>query len=320
MFDATLDATSVSPDRVSPDRDLADPAQTSAWHFDLGRQAVKRGDLVCALEHYVAALAAARLTDNVDLVDTAEISRAAVAISIGPRADEASCLRTILARHHNTDNGWLAAYTLARLYELEKEHKKGLFYARMASDRARWIDRADVRGSSANQLGNAYLAENLLDQARCAYSEALELFPAGDEVWSARILDNLGYCLVLEGKLEDGMRLLYRSLRTLRRHKAYRYAISSHIDLAFALQEAGRLPAARRHAQVALGLADHYGDFDALKNGLYLLGEVYFQLDDVERATATFGLLERRFFPNNPGLARRLLAVDVAQLVHLRRA
>lgn len=235
---------------------------------------------------------------------------------VGPRV-EVVPLREILLRNGEQANCRLAAYTLARHYELRKEFKKALFYARIARDRSVGLERDDYDASSHNQMGNALLALSEIDEACREYERALELMPADESSWRARILDNLGYCRMLQGRADEGYSLLYQSLGILRRSRASRFQISTRLDLSFAHLETGRLRHASRQARVALTLAEEFGDVDSIKNALFLLGES-FSLRGLEaQAESCFQRLQTDFFPDQAYLSGFLLSVDVRKLVNL---
>jgi Tfp pilus assembly protein PilF len=133
----------------------------------------------------------------------------------------------------------------------------------------------------------------------------------------ARILDNLGYCSILQGRHRQGYTYLYQSLRLLRRFGAERYQISSRLDLCFAHLETGHYRHAWRHGVAALELAQRMGEPDSVKNALYLLGEVANLQGDLDLARSYFSRLQREFFPDASYLPGFLLAVDVRKLVNL---
>ncbi|HVS64532.1 MAG TPA: tetratricopeptide repeat protein [Thermoanaerobaculia bacterium] len=244
---------------------------------------------------------------HVELCDTdeAEIERDLVA------------LRTILGRTHSVENGWLASHHLARIYERRKLFKRGLFYARMALDRSAWVERTDWTAYSHNLLGNLLLAESWVDEAEGHYRHALTLL-SSDDVWRARVLDNLGYCQALLGDLEQAFALLEESQSSFTRHRAERYTLSNHLALAFTHLLAGQDQAAREHADAAAGLARRFDDADALKNALYLLGQALQRLGDAPGAAHVFGRLQRRFYPDQPAIGDLLMQVDTLSLVNLR--
>ena len=94
-------------------------------------------------------------------------------------------------RNGDPVNCRIAAYNIARHYELAKNYKKALFYARIALERSEALGRRDWLASSHNLIGNTLLAESLIEQACAEYEQALELMPAEPTVAHAMILDNL---------------------------------------------------------------------------------------------------------------------------------
>jgi tetratricopeptide (TPR) repeat protein len=289
-----------------------------------GREAVLCGDLASAQQLYEAALAIARVTDNPAISDLLICNLAAVKIELGAAADVLPELRGVLMRTADMEVACLAAYQLARNFELEKGFKKALFYAQMARDRAEEADRAEYRASALNLLGNVLLAESREPEAIEAYETALELMPLEEEARRAHILDNLGYCRALQGRLPEAFELLYRSLRTLRRYGADRWLISTHLDLCFAHLEASRLNYARRHGERALTLAltpageVRLGTDDDHRNALYLLGEVAMMQGDMASGESYFARLQSRFFPESENTVPLLMAVGARNLVNLR--
>ena len=119
-------------------------------------------------------------------------------------------------------------------------------------------------------------------------------------------------------RVREGLRLLYRSLRTFRRAKADLDAAISHLDLCFAHLELERSREAKRHGERALELAEGHGDSDTVKNSLYLLGQTAILEGEPKRAQQYFSELERRFYPDRAGLANVLMSLDLRQVVNLR--
>lgn len=231
-------------------------------------------------------------------------------------------LREILMGGEDDVNCRLAAYNIARAYEYQKEFRKGRFYAQIALDRSRLLDHGDWLASSHNQLANFLLAESRFEDACREYHQALDrLADDGEDATRRRralIQDNLGYALFLLGRQDEGLDLLYRSLRTLRHLGARRDQISPRLDLSFALLELGRHRDALHHAAHALGLAEEMGEDDSVKNALYLLGEAAHQSGEPLEARHHFQTLQERYFPDSGQLADMLLTVDVRKLVNLK--
>lgn len=284
---------------------------------DTAQRALEVGDLDRALDLYDEALACAEQCDDHRLADLALCNRAAVAIELRCADTGLASLRAILVRNGDPVACRLAAYNLARAHELARDYKKALFYAQIAAQRSDSLGRPDWVASSHNQLGNLKLAQSQVDDACAAYELALSHMPADDDVWRARILDNLGYCWVVRGRVRDGLRLLYTSLRLLRRHKALRYQVSTRLDLCFAHLEAGRLEHARRHGLAAWDLAERFGDVESSKNALCLLGQTESLAGDRDAARAYFETLERHY-PGTPGMTDLLLALDVRKILNLK--
>jgi tetratricopeptide (TPR) repeat protein len=211
----------------------------------------------------------------------------------------------------------MAAYDIARYYELKKNYKKALFYARITRDRSEVLGRRDWIASSHNLIGNTLLAESFVEEACAEYEKALELMPVEPSPARGQILDNLGYCRTLQGRYDEAYRLLYESLRLLRRFGARRHEISVRLDLCFAHLETGRYRHSRRQGEAALALAGSLSDPAAAKNALYLLGEVANLSGNVGTARDYFARLQRDFFPEAGYLPEFLLAVDIRRLVNL---
>ncbi|HEY0513812.1 MAG TPA: tetratricopeptide repeat protein [Thermoanaerobaculia bacterium] len=282
-----------------------------------GLRAIETGELEEAAESFAAALRLAREQGDLKRIDLALCNWAAAVIELGRGDGEISRLREVLLRNSDPVNCRMAAYDIARHYELKKNYKKALFYARITRDRSEVLGRRDWLASSHNLIGNTLLAESFLEEACAEYEKALELIPAEPSPARGQILDNLGYCRTLQGRHEEGYRLLYESLGLLRRFGARRHEISARLDLCFAHLETGRYRHAHRQGTAALLLAESLGESDSVKNALYLLGEVANLSGDLEAARGHFARLHRDFFPDAGYLPEFLLAVDIRRLVNL---
>jgi len=282
-----------------------------------GARAVEAGHFDEAAELFELALIQAREHGDPRQVDLALCNRAAVAIELGCGEGELPRLREILMRNGDPLNCRIAAYNIARYYELAKSYKKALFYARIARERSEALGRRDWLASSHNLIGNTLLAESFVQQACDEYEKALQLSPPEPTVWQARILDNIGYCRILQDRHDEGYTYLYRSLALLRRFRAERFEISTRLDLCFAHIETERCQHALKHGTVALALAEKMGENDSVKNALYLLGEAENLRGNLGGARTHFSRLQRDFFPEATYLPGFLLAVDVRKLVNL---
>ncbi len=180
--------------------------------------------------------------------DRAFCHHAAVEIELGRGDARVPELRQILMRSADDESCYRAAYNIARSYELKKEHKKAAFYARIAHDRAEQVERPEWLAWSKNLRANLLLAESFFDRGLRAVRGGPAARAGGSPVWRAFIQDNLGYAHVVQGRLQEGFRLLYASLRVLHHHGAYK--VYPCLDLCYAHLEVGRLRSA-----VKFGLA-----------------------------------------------------------------
>ena len=233
------------------------------------------------------------------------------------RGEHLGRLRAILMAGDDAVSSRLAAYNIARAYEFRKEFRKGLFYAQTALHRSLRLDLPGWVASSHNQIGNFLLAQSRFEDACGEYEEALALLPAGPSRRKALILTNLGYSRAVLGH-SGALALIYRSLRMLRRLGARRDTIIPHLDLCYALLEAGRCRHAVSHGVRALALAEEAAEHDSIRHALFLLGEASQQRGNPELAREHFRRLQERYFPESPHLADLLLSVDVRKLINLK--
>jgi len=280
-------------------------------------EAVEAGRLEEALVLVEEALTWAEVSGEEFLRDRTLCNRAAIALELGAGAQHVPALRALLLRSSNAENSYLAAYTIARHYELQKDQSKGLFYAQVARDRAQTLDE-NRRAESLNFIANLLVAESRFEEAIAAYQEALDLLPSRDCLRGAVIGYNLGYCNALTGRSREGLALLYASLRSLLKRGADGHVMKAQLDLAFALLDADRARLAGRHAARALVLAERFEDSDAKKNALYLLGAAAVATGDRVGARRHFERLQQGFYPEADYLPELLLRVDVRQLVNLK--
>lgn len=287
---------------------------------DLGFEALRAGRLEEALEQLDEAYEVARQLEDRVLEDRAFLNRCGVHISLHGGGEGLGELRQLLMRSQDVVNCRLAAYNIARIYELRKEYKKGLFYARIARERGRQLEEVEPEwvASDHNQIGNFLVADSRFAEAIEEYRMALGAHVEAPEVRRAMIHGNLGYCHLVLGDHRRGFELLLRSLRTFRRAQATAQLAVTHLDLAFGYLEIERPRHARRHAGRALELLERSGGSeDAWKNALYLLGEACHLSGDEATARGHFERLQA-VYGDTPYLADFLLAIDVRKIINLR--
>lgn len=304
---------------------------------DRGYACAKNGQLEKAHALFLQALDAAQGCGTT-LEDRAFCNLAAIEIELRKPFDPLiPRLREVLVRGAYGESARLAAYHLARIYDLRKEHKKGLFYARVARERAEQLKRSDWISSSHNQVGNLLMADSRFDEAASEFERALCFLDSEesrclispeisaemsrestDDSLRALILDNLAYCRFVEGDTREGFSLAFRSLRLLRRNQARWWESLPHLTLCHGYLEIERVRPAIRHGIKALALADEVGDPDAQKNALFLMGEACNMAGNTAAAFEYFSELQEKHYPDHSFLPDFLLAVDVRQLVNLK--
>jgi tetratricopeptide (TPR) repeat protein len=282
-----------------------------------GQKAIDAGRLEEAVEILQTAVDLATEQGDPRLIDTTVCNRAAAMIEIGRGESELPRLREILVRNGDAANCRLAAYTIARHYEFNKNYKKALFYARITLSRSEQLDRRDWLASGHNLIGNTLLAESFVDQARSEYENALALVPLEPTPARAKILHNLGYCRTLQKQYSESYRLLYESLDIMKRFGVRRHEVLVRRDLCFAHLETQRYRLARLQGLKALALAESLNDRTEVKHILYLLGEVENLSGSTEMARGYFTRLQQEFFQGQSYLPEFLLAVDIRTLVNL---
>jgi tetratricopeptide (TPR) repeat protein len=280
--------------------------------------AVQAGNLEEALALLDAAIEQALRCGDAELADRAWCNRAAIAINRGELEEPLPELRRILMANRSQEASFLAAYNIARIYELRKEHKKGLFYAQIARDRATALGNDEWLGAALNQMGNFQVADSHFAVAADSYRRSLALLPEASCEVRHTVGANLGYCALTEGQLQRGLALLYRSLRAARRSGWRRLEMIAHLDLCYGLMERRRLRLSWAHGTRGLAIAEEIGEPDPIKNGLYLLGEVAVMAGEPERGHGLFTDLQRRFYPDQPYLPDFLASVDVRRMINLR--
>lgn len=285
--------------------------------LDAAIQESRSGDFSRAIQDFDAAMTWAIERGQSDLWDRAFCGRCSITIETGDR-DSVSELRQIVLRSSSHENGFLASYNIARAYELDRDYERALFYARIAHDRCQKLQRRDWMAWSRNQTGNILLAESQFEEACSEYEQALQLMPHDTTVDRALLLDNLGYCRVVQGRSTEGFSLLFSSLRTLVRHGSERYQVGPRLSLCYAYLELGRLEPALRHGLRALEIATEAEDDNGIKYAHFLLGETYNQMGNTDLARGFFSRLQQRYFPGADHVPELLLAIDVRPLINLK--
>ncbi len=282
------------------------------------RKKLALGRLSEALEICDSAIEFARAHDAPELIDRAIVNRIGVSIEMGSTQSEIAELGKILLRASSQEVRFLAAYNLAWAYKGREEVERAISYASRALRVAETLGNAEWKASALNVLGLSHLSGSYFQEATTFFAEGLELLPDRRERRYAALLDNYGYCLVVQGLFREGFRALLESLRTLRRLGESWVETAPHISLSFAYLELGKARPAKRHGLSALRLAEEMGDSKSIKASLYLLGEAAKQEGDEFAARRFFQRLQESFYPKAPDLIDLLLVVDARTMVNLK--
>ncbi|MEM9290119.1 MAG: hypothetical protein AAGD01_00395 [Acidobacteriota bacterium] len=283
-----------------------------------GLEALRSGRMEQAHSHFEAAWRRAQQLGNPTLEDRAFCNQSAVAIELGTPLQNLGPLRRILVARQNIENCRLAAYNIARIYELTKDYKKGLFYARSARDLARLTKKPEAIAACHNMIGNLLLAESYFDEACAEYDRTLGMIGEEPSLRRALILENVGYCRVVQGSPQEGFSLLFESLRMLRRLEAHGFDFYPHLSLCYAYLEAGKPQRAMQHGLRALVGAREMHNDDSVKYALYLLGDAARQSDAPDEAQRYLMELQQSYYPNSPEVVHFLMMVNVRQVINLK--
>ena len=299
---------------------LAGPTEPRSFEElrDEGRRAVEAGRLDDALEFFEQALARAREIDDQNLIDLAICNRSIPMIPLGRGKEAVPELRQILVRNPDAFICSLAAYNLGYALKTGKEFKKGLFYARIARDRALAAGRDDLLVGSYNLIGTCLMSDSFFAEAAKAFRRALALLKQEASKFHSALTGNLGYCLMMLDRLRDGMRLSFDAIRWSRRFEAPLYEVRPQMDLCYAYLELGRTQRARQHGLRALALAEQSGEVECLKNALFLLGDTEQAAGDLDAAYGYYSRLQRRYYPDAPQIVEQMIQVGLRQVVNLR--
>ncbi|MCB1035367.1 MAG: tetratricopeptide repeat protein [Acidobacteria bacterium] len=283
-----------------------------------GQRKFSLGQVSEALKDCDAAIECAKAHGDPELVDRAIVNRIGIALEVDASQSDIVALSKVLLRTSSREVRFLAAYNLAWAYKGRRETERAITYAKRALSVAEDLGRSEWRASALNLLGLAYLSSSYFDEAVECFGAGLSLLPGKREKRYATILDNYGYCLVLQGAHRDGFKALLQSLRTLRRLKERWIETAPLISLCFAYLEIGKVRPALRHGLRALKLAEEMADPSSIKAALYLLGESAKQAGDAFAARRYFQRLQESYFPTAPDLIELLMVVDARTMVNLK--
>ena len=274
---------------------------------------VRTGDYEEALRIYDAALA---LAEDEEVLELITINKADAMIALERSGPEVNELPRVIMRRRNVRHVYLAAYALQYKYRLENDLKRALFYGQLALRTADEANEPSWRRIVLLELGNIYELDSQIPTAIECFEESLAI---GEEsrqnrdrdLSHAYAVENLGYCKLLQGKIEDGLAYVHEALSMLTdpigRAEAY-------LDLCYGYLENREYSKARIYGEAALELAKEPRQ---IRNGHYLLGETCYKAGDTESATFHFDELAK-YYPQFKNLKNLLFAIDLRSMVNFK--
>ncbi|MBI2214279.1 MAG: tetratricopeptide repeat protein [Acidobacteria bacterium] len=270
-----------------------------------------------ALEDAIALFdQALAIADDDEAIELLTINKAGILIQMELDGPDVQHLPQILMRRRTPKHTFLAAYHLQQRYNLAKDFKKAYNYGRVALEAADRIEEKAWKPRVLNEMGRTCVYDSRIPEAIEAYREALAMLESFPEDVFARSFatQNLGYCLVVEGELEEGIETIRQAIDLMRAAGAEGYVAESYIDLCYGYLELGDLESARKYGEDGLEQAT---ETRQLRNAHYLLGEVAYKQGDTVSAESHFQNLAK-FYPDFPQLKNVLLALDLRKMVNLK--
>jgi tetratricopeptide (TPR) repeat protein len=285
------------------------------------RQAVRRGDLRAAARTARRASALARASGDLHLVHLAAVNRSMVLLEKGLVQAAERGLREVILQSTDDEVICRAGFYLASALRRQNRLARARSFARLAAERAEGVGEPRLASRCLNLLGNIHLAEGNLKSAEDAYRRSLRRWRRAGHTADVRfetgiVLDNLGYCLVLQGRIAPGRVLIEEALSLARERADRRTEAECLQDLAHAHLLGGRLEDGEACAARGLALAEQAAYLDIQRNCLYLLGEMAVRRDRIEESQAYFERLQATF-PDSPFLGRVLAMFDLSSMLTL---
>ena len=279
-----------------------------------GLAKVRDGAFEEALGFYDKALPLAEDETTRELIT---INKADALIALERNAPEVQELARVIMRRRNPRHVYLAAYALQYKHRLENNFKRAIFYGEIALRTADEADAPVWRRLVLYELGNIYTLDSQITRAiecfqevRTIYGEAANV-PQDQHLAHSWALESLGYCIMLDGRVEEGLERIHEAVRMMREPVGLAEA---YVDLCYGYLELDNLGEARRHGQAALEIAN---DPRHIRNAHYLLGEAEYKSGDVDAADYHFSELAR-YYPEFTNLKSLLFAIDLRSMVNLK--
>lgn len=285
----------------------------------LAQAAYAKGRLERALRLFLAAEEEARRSGDQELADRAFCNRCVVLLELDRLESAVGELKTVLMRARDPFTAWMAAYYTAQVYEAEENFSRALAYARRASEIAQALNERRALKGSANLHGVLALRDSRFAEAAERFQVALGLAAEdGDDPINLAIArDNLGYCWMCTGRVEEGLALCRDAAAALEAVGSLHLLPEVYQDLCFGALQLGDLAAARSAGERALELAARFGHPTVEKNTLMLLADAAMDDGDEEAADFYLGRLASHY-PDFRGMKAFLRAFNVREVINLK--
>ncbi len=266
-----------------------------------------------ALSHFNQALNEATDPETIELLKINK-SRALIAMTMsGP---EVQLLPQIIMRRGNLRHVYLAAYNLQYKFRLENELTRARMYGRIALEAADEAGELDWKHPVLLELGNICLLDSHNAEAVKFYEDVLALLGEVPQHRLSRAFayQNLGYCLLVENRTDEGLRLIHDAISLMEQAGAEGFLAESYIDLCLGYLDKEQLDFAGHYGEIGLSMAT---EDRQIRNAHYLLGEVAYKSGDQATAERHFSHLAS-YYPDFPHLKDFLLAIDLRGMVNLK--
>ncbi len=281
---------------------------------------LRRGDLEEALALFVQALEDARRVGREDHIHKSLSNISSCYIEMGRYDEAAKGLREIILRSSDDETICAASYNLSISLRRQGQFQKAFLYAKKAHEKSAILKDLNWMARCHNLIGNIYLVQSHLNKALDQYQKALEIRLKEPELnrFSVAILkDNIGYCQMLQGHYEKGIRNVREALDLVTELGSKKCLCECSHDLSFGYMQLRRLEEAELYGKRALEIAEAEEYKDLVKNCYYLLGEINCLKGDEEQRDYYFYRLQD-LYPHLPFLRDFLCTFDVSKIIALR--
>ena len=287
---------------------------------DLGSSKFESGRYEEALELFLESQKIAEELKDENLAHRAKCNVSATRIQLGQYEEAQAGLRQILLQSRDENIKSVAARQIAISLTKSYEFEKASEYLRTALEYSRKCGSRNLEASTLNMLGNIKLNMGEFGVALDYYQEVLEIYKdtIRENLFEINILmENMGYCLVLNGEVSEGISLLEMCLRIAKKIKNQRNIAESAQDLCFAYLLTNNLKRASRFGSFALKTARSNNYPDIIKNCYYLLMEISLREDRTDDFDSYFDRFQEMF----PGikLSKTFFRMfDISDIVNLK--